>query len=209
MKARLTFIVFLFAAAASGWTGCGYKFQGSGSILPADIKTVAIPLVQNDTTESRMSERMTEELRSRFERYGVVKISEDEALADAVLKVRLLKLETKTRNVTSPQRDPVPDIAVDQDLVMTISAELRRRNGQLLYKNSNLIVSEAFAGISSVVVTSSSSFAQGGTDANTLNALGAQASSVAVAQGQQDQVLDTLIEESSRQLYLESVAADF
>ena len=126
-----------------------------------------------------------------------------------MLKVKVTKIDTKTRNVTASSAGTIPDVAVDQDLTMTLSAELRRKNGQLLYKNTNLTVSESFAGISSVVVTGSSSFAQGNIDAGTLNALGQQASSVAVAQGQQAQVLDDLIEESSRKLYLESVAADF
>ena len=194
---------------AGGITGCGYQFQGSGTILPADIRKVAIPAVENETTESRLGERMTEELRSQFERYGVVTIVEDPSSADAVLKVKVTKVDTKTRNVTSSQKDPVPNVAVDQDLVMTVSAELRRKTGQLLYKNSNLTVSESFAGISSVVVTGSSSFAQGGLSAGSLTTLGQQASSVAVAQGQQSEVLDDLVEEASRRLYLESVAADF
>ena len=136
-------------------------------------------------------------------------IVEDPSSADAVLKVKVTKVDTKTRNVTSSQKDPVPNVAVDQDLVMTVSAELRRKTGQLLYKNSNLTVSESFAGISSVVVTGSSSFAQGGLSAGSLTTLGQQASSVAVAQGQQSEVLDDLVEEASRRLYLESVAADF
>ena len=189
-------------------TSCGYHLQGSGSILPPDIKTVAIPLVENDTTELDLSERMTEALRSSFERYGALKVVEDLG-ADAVLKVRVTDIDLKTRNVTSAQRDSVPDVAVDQDLVMTISAELRRHNGQLLYKNSNLSVSESFGGISSVVVTSSSSFAQGDISAGTLNSLGERASSREIARGQQAQVLDELIEETARKLYLEAVAADF
>ena len=205
----LSLIRLFSAVILLGCVSCGYTLQGSGTILPADIKTVAIPAVENDTTESRVGARMTEELRSRFERYGVVRVVDDSSLSDAVMKVRISKIETKTRNVTASSAGTIPDVAVDQDLTMTLSAELRRKNGQLLYKNSNLTVSESFAGITSVVVTGSSSFAQGGIDASTLSSLGQQASSVAVAQGQQSQVLDDLIEEASRKLYLESVAADF
>ncbi len=47
---------------------CGYRFQGSGSILPKDINTVAIGLVDNETTIPGLGLELTEALRSEFER---------------------------------------------------------------------------------------------------------------------------------------------
>lgn len=191
-------LALLVALLAAG--GCGYSLQGSGSILPQDIKTIAIPLAENNTTESGLGQRFTEALRSRFDRYGVVKVVEKEDGADAVLRSKILSIDTRVRGVTSDT-----DIAVESDLVMTVSAELRTRAGQVLYRNASLAAAESFAGVGDVVVTSSSEFAQGDIQSSSLQTLGARE----VARGQADQVLEGLLEESARKLYLEAVAADF
>ena len=179
---------------------CGYAFQGSGSILPSDIQTVAVKLAENDTTEPGLALKLTEKLISRFERYGQVKLVDKPEEADAVLYTKITSLETRTRDVTSQT-----DIALEQELTMTISAELRRRNGQVLYRNPSMTTYETFAGTSDVVVTSSSEFQQGGISANTLGSLGARE----ISRGQQEQVLDELLEETARRLYLDAVAAEF
>ena len=181
-------------------SGCGYTLQGSGSVLPQDIKTVYIRLADNETTEPGLGQRFTEVLRSRFDRYGVVKVVDREQDADAILVAKIMDLESRIRGEKGDT-----DTALESDLVMTISAELRRRNGQLLYRNGQLSASEEVAGVSDVVVTSSSSFAQGDVGANTLGALGDRE----VARGQEEQALDDLMEETSRKLYVEAVAADF
>lgn len=180
--------------------GCGYSFQGSGSILPQDVKTVAIPIAENDTTSPALGQRFTEALRSRFDRYGVVRVIESEGEADAVLDAKILKLENKIRETTSKT-----DIALESSLVMTVSAELRRRNGQILYRNANLSASDTIAGVGDVVVTSSSGFAQSGIDSGTLGSLGARE----VQRGQQSEALENLLDEAAQKIYLEAVAADF
>ncbi len=183
--------------------GCGYTLQGSGSVLPQDIKSVYSPLADNETTEPGLGQRFTEVLRSRFERYGVVKVVERSQEADAILVAKILNLDSRIRGVKGDT-----DTALESDLVMTISAELRRKNGQLLYRNASLQATEEVAGVSDVVVTSSSSFAQGDVGASTLGALSADGNRE-VARGQEEQALDDLMEETSRKLYVEAVAADF
>lgn len=188
------------AAVLTTLVGCGYTLQGSGSVLPQDIKSVYIPLADNETTEPGLGQRFTEVLRSRFDRYGVVKVVDRAQDADAILVAKIVNLDSRIRGVKGDT-----DTALESDLVMTISAELRRKNGQLLYRNGSLQASEEVAGVSDVVVTSSSSFAQGDVGASTLGALGDRE----VARGQEEQALDDLMEETSRKLYIEAVAADF
>ena len=193
---RIGLLAVLFAAVQ----GCGYAFQGSGSILPQDIKTVAIPLAENNTTEPGLGQRFTEALRSRFDRYGAVKVVEDEDEADAVLYAKVVDVESKVSDVTS-----TTDIELESELVLTIAAELRRRNGQLLYKNGGMSISDSAASDRNVVVTSSSQFAQSDISSGQLDNLGSRE----VARGAGTQVLEDLLEEASRRLYLEAVAADF
>jgi hypothetical protein len=163
------------------------------------VQTVSIRVAQNDTTEPGLGLKLTEKLISRFERYGVVKVVQTRDEADAELITRVISVNTTTRDVTSD------DIALEQDLTMTISAELRRRNGQVLYRNPGLTTTESFAGTSDVVVTSGSDFQQGGIAAGSLGSLGSRE----VSRGQQDQVLEELLEETARRLYLDAVAAEF
>ena len=195
MKRVLTafFVVFLASFAA-----CGYSFQGSGSILPDDIKTVSIRISENNTTETGLGLKLTERLVSRFERYGVLKVVEPNQDADAELITQILSVTTRTRNVTD-------GTDIELDLEMIVSAVLRRRNGLVLYKNPLVYTTESFASVSDVVVTSSSGFQQGGIGADTLGSLG----SLEVSRGQKEQVLEDLLDETARKIYLSAVAAEF
>lgn len=185
-------------------TGCGYAFQGSGSVLPESVKTVAIRISENNTTEPGLGLRFTEKLRSRFERYGVVKVVEPDEDADAELITKINRIENRVRDVTGDT-----DIALELELYMSISAELRTRDGQVLYANDDLRVTESFAGVSDVVVTSSSAFAESGTNSSTLGSLGSSSSDREVSRGQKDQALEEMMEESARKLYLDAVAEEF
>jgi outer membrane lipopolysaccharide assembly protein LptE/RlpB len=180
--------------------GCGYSFQGSGSILPEEIKIIAVRIPENNTTESGLSLRFAEKLRSRFERYGVVKVVDADKEADAELITKINKIDYKVRDVTGKT-----DVALDQELYMSFAAELRTKNGQILYQNDDLRVSESFASTSDVVVTSSSSFAQSGIGTSELNSLGDRE----VSRSQKEQALEEMMEEGARKLYLDSVAEDF
>ena len=183
---------------------CGYNFQGSGSILPADVKTIAIPLAENNSTEPGLGQKFTEALRSRFDRYGVVKVIDSKDAADAVLTAKINEIENKIGGVTS-----TTDVELESDVILSVSAELRRKNGQLLYKNNNMSINDTAAGISNTVVTSSSNFSQGGIDSSTLGSLENKAGDRAVSRGQQHQALQDLLEEASRRIYLDAVAPDF
>lgn len=190
-------IVFLLLLCASA---CGYNFQGSGSTLPPDVKTVAIKMTENNTTVPALGVRFTEKLRSRFDRYGVVKIVDFGDEADAVLITKITDLTTSVADVTAKT-----DIALEQDLIFTISADLRRKNGQILYTNPAITVHQRFGQTSDVVVTSSSAFAQGGIGAGTLSSLNSRE----VTRSQQEAVLEDLMDEAARKLYLDAVASEF
>lgn len=186
--------------SAFSLSSCGYAFQGSGSVLPQDVKTVAIPLSENNTTTPGLGQRFAEALRSRFDRYGAVKVVENESAADAILLSRIDDLETEVKDVTSRT-----DIEVESELVLKVSVELKKKNGQILYKNTGMSISDNSASIADTVVTSSSQFAQGGIDASTLNSLDNRE----VARGQRAQAVEDLLDEAARRVYLDAVAPDF
>ncbi len=70
--------------------GCmKYSFTGA---VPTHLKTVAVPLVKNQTAEYGVVERLTDALVSRIQRDNSLKIA-DQGSADAILRGTLVRVE--------------------------------------------------------------------------------------------------------------------
>ena len=181
-------------------TGCGYAFRGSGSVLPPDIKVVSIPLVENSSTESGITSSFTEALRDEFERYGVVSVVDDGQSADAVLSARVLQVKRGSGSVSSNT-----DSDVEQDTTMRVAAELRRTNGAVVWRNTDIAISRSIGVTGSSVVTSSVDFSGGSLGAGDLAGLDARE----VSRGQEQQALQNIVEQAARTIYDQAVAPDF
>ncbi|MCB0345332.1 MAG: hypothetical protein KDD66_09440 [Bdellovibrionales bacterium] len=190
----------LAAAALLLFGGCGYQFQGSGTSLPTDIKTIAVAPVENETLVAGLGREVEESIGTMIESFGALRVASSESDGDAVLRASIKNLDTRVRSVTGAN-----DIALEYDLTITVAAELRRRNGQLLWRNPAVMASQQIAGTSSVVVTSGSDFAQGGISGQSLSTLDDKE----VERGAGRAALNDLIEEISRRIYIEAVAEDF
>jgi TolB-like protein len=68
--------------------GC-YSFRGQTA---GNVKSIAIPPFENESTEFGLAERVTDELIRAFQRDGVLRISNTDQ-ADAVLRGRLVRVE--------------------------------------------------------------------------------------------------------------------
>ena len=196
-------ICFLLLLSVLVFSGCGYTFQGSGSILPPDVKRLYVPLVENNSTESGLTNLFTDSLKDQFEKYGVVTIVDDITEADAVLRARILKVQRSTGAVTGGT-----DSAIQLDTTMQIAAELRRTNGTVLWKNPNFEVSKSYGAVNELVVTSSAEFAGSGLGQSQLTALG-QSGDREVQRGQEKDVLRQLSLEAASKMYDAAVAPDF
>jgi hypothetical protein len=180
--------------------GCGYTFSGGGSVLPPDVKKVAIPLVENSSTETGLTTIVTEALRDQFERYGVLSVVEETIDADAILNARILKVRRSTSTVSA--RD---DGGLQQDTSMVLAAELQRLDGSVLWRNKRIVVTKVSATSSDTVVTSSVDFAGGSLGANDLKGLGGRE----VTRGQEQEALNNLAEQAARIVYDQAVMPDF
>lgn len=181
-------------------TGCGYTFQGGTSVLPSDVKQVFIPFVENDSTDGTFANLFTEALRDQFERYGIVEITEDRAVADAELLARVKSVKRTTRAVTSKT-----DVAQQFDTTVTIDAKLVKKNGTQLWANRNLQISSASAATQSGLVSNSVSFSGGLIGAGDLGSLDPRQ----FAKSQEQTALQKIAEMASVQIYNSAVAADF
>ena len=180
--------------------GCGYTFQGSGSDLPPDVKRIAIPFAENDSTEPGLSTVVTEALRDQFDKYGVITVVDENENPDAVLTVKILAVQRQTGTVTSTTQS-----ALQLDTVLTMSAELKRPNNQLLWQNPKLKISKSVSADKSSVVTSSADFASGSLSASDLQKLGDRE----VFRGQEQTALEDLADQAATQIYADAVTPDF
>ncbi len=180
--------------------GCGYTFQGSGSVLPPDVKNIYVPRVENNSAEQGMATTMTEALRDRFERFGVVTIVESINEADAVLNAKILKIKRGTRTTTSNT-----DTALQQETTLSVAAELRRVTGPILWKDGEISVSRSFGTDSQVVVTSSADFSESALSGSDLSGLNTRE----IARGQEQEALAALADDVATKIYDGAVAPEF
>jgi outer membrane lipopolysaccharide assembly protein LptE/RlpB len=180
--------------------GCGYTLQGSGSVLPPDIKKIYIPFVENDSTDGAIANLFTESLRDQFERYGVVTVTNSRAESDAELLARIKQVNRSTRSVTSET-----DIADQFDTTLVIDVRLLKKNGTPLWVNPDLQVSTQVAASQGGLVASSSSFAGGLTTSSELSQLDPRQ----FARSQEQVALEKLAQNAAQLIYNSAVAPDF
>jgi len=180
-------------------TGCGYALQGGGSVLPPDVKKIYIPQAENDTTELGLANMVTDAVRDQFDSYGAVHVVEKQSQADAVLRVRILSLKQSVDTVSNT------NTTNQMDSTMTVSGELRRITGKVLWRDPMIRVSKSFSTNSTTVVTSSPDFASGSISSTDLAGLNQRE----LARGQQAQALLSMSSDAARMMYDRAVAPDF
>jgi len=128
-------VAFLLLSA-----GCGYHVAGRGSRLPASLKTIAVPALENRTSRYRIEQRLTEALVHELLSRTSYHIVADPAAADAVLRGRVMGLES------SPL---VFDTATGRATTFVVTVHLavrleERETKKLLYRNDNFVFREQY-----------------------------------------------------------------
>lgn len=131
---RATFVL----VAALLTSSCGYSLAGRGSFLPADIRVVGIPLLENRTSIPRIDQMFTEKIRKEFIDRGKYTFVPTSSGADAVLSGAINSI------VIQPA-------GLDQQLASryTFTVAMRvqftdSRNGQVLWSNEALTFREEY-----------------------------------------------------------------
>jgi hypothetical protein len=131
VKARLLAGFFAFLLA-----GCGYRVSGHSDLLPASVRTIAIPAFGNVTGRYRLTELMPRSLTREFisrTRYQVVA---DENNADAVLRGAVLNYLFFP---TVVDQDTGRSAGVQVLVVIQLNL-IERATGKVLYTQPNLEV---------------------------------------------------------------------
>lgn len=128
----------LFALAS--FSGCGYRVSGHSNILPASVKTIAIPAFANNTSGYRLSDRLAASLTREFisrTRYGVVA---DPSAADAVLTGSVNTIQTYPTIF-----DPATGRAAGVQTIVSLNVTLTERaTGKALFTRTGMEVRERY-----------------------------------------------------------------
>jgi outer membrane lipopolysaccharide assembly protein LptE/RlpB len=195
----LSFALTVLAFTCAG-LGCGYAFQGSGSVLPPEVKRIYIPDVVNRSSDPYVAALLTEALKERFERFGVVQVVSDANEADALLLVKIQQLRS-----TSKSSVAAGDVAQELNITVTLSGELKQKNGIILWKNPALLLTKSFGNTTASVVANSAQFAGSRLGSGDLSGLNQRE----VSRSQERLALEQISEEVSKTIYDEAVSPDF
>lgn len=111
--------------------GCGYALVGTGKSLPQNIKSISVPLFQNNTQRIEIEKIVTYAIIQELIRRGV-KVTEREELADAVLQGEIISFNTYPTAVSPDSR------ATKYGMTVVVRAGLFTAKGEEIYPKSEL-----------------------------------------------------------------------
>ena len=113
--------------------GCGYSLAGRGSFLPADLRTVGIPMIQNRTPFQQVEQTITEKVRGEFIGRGKYDVRPDETGADAILNAEITGMSVQPVGFTDQQ------LASRYLITLTMRGTFTdTRSGEVLWSNDAL-----------------------------------------------------------------------
>lgn len=122
---------------ASG--GCGYALAGRGAFLPAEIRIVGIPQLENRSTFFNVEQMLSEKIRTEFIGRGRFAVLPDATGADAVLTGTVINVSVQPVGFTDQQ------LASRYLFTMTMRVEFTQTStSTVLWSNDALIFRETY-----------------------------------------------------------------
>ena len=119
--------------------GCGYSLSGRGSFLPAYIKTIGVPLFQNDTSVYEIDRKVTDRVISELIGRGHYTVLPERTGVDAVLSGEITSITFAPSGFNQQQQ------ASRYALTLVAKVELRDlKANKVLWANPSLQFSEQF-----------------------------------------------------------------
>ena len=130
---RAILALVVFAALA----GCGYHFKGTGLKAPEGVRTIAITMLENRTSESGIETFFTSDLAYEFTRSKMLRVVGKDT-ADAVLSGTVASLTVDTISHTASYYSD------ERRVTITLDLALKRADGKVIWSDSALSDKEAF-----------------------------------------------------------------
>jgi outer membrane lipopolysaccharide assembly protein LptE/RlpB len=121
-------VPLLFFCALS--CGCGYHTVGKSNLLPADLRTLAVPAFVNQTQTYSIEQMLTSAVVQEFATRTNYRITADPSSADAVLHGTVLSSYT-----TPLTYDSKTGRAATVLVIVSMNVQLTDRKGRVLYQN--------------------------------------------------------------------------
>ena len=113
--------------------GCGYGFKGMGS-APGGIHTVNVPIVENATTYSELTNALTNELIRLFNQSDILKVTGPNG-ADSILEAKIVSVA-----VQGAARDNTGTASAARRAVMVVEARLiKKSDGAVLWDSGRVV----------------------------------------------------------------------
>jgi|SRR5688500_1783009 hypothetical protein len=124
----------VLCASATAWSGCGYALAGRGSFLPASIRTVGIPTLENRSNFFQVEDILTEKIRSEFIGRGKYAVTPEETGADALLTGEVLGISVVPVGINENQ------LASRYLFTVALKMEFRDTHTQdVIWQNDSLV----------------------------------------------------------------------
>ena len=130
-KAIVALVVFVALA------GCGYHFEGMGLTAPEGVRTIAVTVLDNRTSESGIETVFTSDITYEFTRSKVLRVVGKDT-ADAVLGGRVASMTVDTISHTASYDSD------ERRVIITLDLALERADGNVIWSNKSLSDKEAF-----------------------------------------------------------------
>jgi len=133
MKKVYLFIIGIFLTLII--SGCGYRI---GSLLPADIHTIAIPMFINKTSEAELSSLITNSVIQEFINDGTLRVTEYKD-ADTALNCEIIDYQREALSFNEA------DVTREYRLIITVKFVFKNlRRNEVLWENPRVIGETTF-----------------------------------------------------------------
>lgn len=124
---------------ALGAVACGYRLAGTGSVLPENVKIIAVVPFANRTERPEIEQRVTEAVAQELSRRGGYEVVTDPTRADAVLEGVVTSYRTIPVEFTSEGRES------RSEATLIVQATLRDTStDSVLWNQAGLIFKEQY-----------------------------------------------------------------
>ncbi len=131
-------LAFAVVLSSIALPGCGYALAGRGSFLPADIRVVGIPMLENRTPIVQVEQKITDRVRTEFINRGKYRIVNTTSGADAVLSGAVMGIAINEAGLDQQR-------ASRYRIVVTMRVQFTdTRNSQVLWSNEALTFSDEY-----------------------------------------------------------------
>jgi outer membrane lipopolysaccharide assembly protein LptE/RlpB len=126
--------------------GCGYHSKGMGLTAPPGVRTIAVTVLENRTSESGIETRFTSNLVYEFTRSKILQVV-DRDKADAVLSGMIVSLKEDTVSYTAGYDSN------ERRVTITLDLALKGTDGKVIWSRRHLSDREAFKVLSDRLAT--------------------------------------------------------